>query len=199
MEKDKGKKALSPKALSVALIVAVLALGTFLMWKISDNFFGALSEKEKMVEVKPVMSGSEDVDFEELVNGVMGETGKTENMENDESGFQSVSDPAEAYLVMRRELSEVDGLEGLVALTEKYGSEKNISYIKQVKAVGMFIGEEEIMSAVAASASEKIKSAETVSSSVTKATLKVVTESGKEGEVVMVFERGSWRFDSEKW
>jgi hypothetical protein len=63
----------------------------------------------------------------------------------------------------------------------------------------MFIGEEEIMSAVAASASEKIKSAETVSSSVTKATLKVVTESGKEGEVVMVFERGSWRFDSEKW
>lgn len=198
MEKEKNKKKMNPKLFSAIMAVVVVLLGIFLLWKISDNFFGALSEKDEMVSPSVQGLESEPMDVNELVNEVTGESGVPEE---DPAGGQlpSDSDPAETYLAMRDELVKIEKAEEIIAIAEKYGTEKNIAYAKQIGTIKMIIGEEEIMSAVSVAVDEKIKSAETVSVSGNKATVKLTAESGEEGEAIMLFERGGWKFDSEKW
>jgi hypothetical protein len=195
MEKEEKKKPIKARYL-LFIAVLVFMFGSLLLGKISKSFLGALSNKDEMVESETPETGSEEIDFNEMVNGIMGNEEASSVSEDADS---SDLGPEEAYLVMRKELVKVKDIDGFVAFAEKYGSEKNISYAKQLEKIMIFVGEEEVMSAITSALSEEIRSAETVSSSENKATVKLVTESGKEGQVLMVFERGSWRFDSEKW
>lgn len=195
MEKEEKKSPVKARYLLVGAVL-VFMFGSLLLGKISEKFFGALSNKDEMVEPENVEPSPEEIDFDELVNGVLGSE-ETSSLP-EETDISSLG-PDEAYLVIRKELVKVKDVDDLIAFAEKYGSEKNISYAKQLERIKIFVGEDEIVSAITSALSEKIESAQTASSSDNKATVKLVTESGKEGEAIMVFERGSWRFDSEKW
>jgi len=195
MEKEEKKSPIKARYL-LAGAVLVFMFGSLLLGKISEKFFGALSNKDEMVGPENVEGSPEEIDFEELANSVLG-NGESSSV-SEETGVSNLG-PEEAYLAIRKELVKVKDVDDLIAFAEKYGSEKNISYARQLDKIKIFAGEDEIMSAITSALSEKIKSAQTVSSSDNKATIKLVTESGKEGEAMMVFERGSWRFDSEKW
>ena len=195
MEKEEKKSPIKARYL-LAGAVLVFMFGSLLLGKISEKFFGALSNKDEMVGPENVEGSPEEIDFEELANSVLG-NGENSSV-SEETGVSNLG-PEEVYLAIRKELVKVKDVDDLIAFAEKYGSEKNISYARQLDKIKIFAGEDEIMSAITSALSEKIKSAQTVSSSDNKATIKLVTESGKEGEAMMVFERGSWRFDSEKW
>ncbi|MFA4999304.1 MAG: hypothetical protein WC519_01065 [Parcubacteria group bacterium] len=108
-------------------------------------------------------------------------------------------DPKETYIAIREEFFKIKNTNDLVVFAEMYGSEANISTAKRFDEMGNLAGGEEVMSVIFSTISRVVKSVEVTTESANKAVIKVTSDGGREGEVIMVFERGSWKLDSEKW
>lgn len=200
MDKEKKEKSFKPWPIILVAIIFVFMMGTLIIGRISKNFYGALSDRGDAVYPESSNNLYEGVNVDELLFPESEE--ETENTP-EKSSADTVSlsglNPAEAYLAIKKESLKINDLDDFIFFVTAYGSDKNISYAKEFYKLKSFINNDQILSVIISAFSGEIKSAETIQSSESEATVKAVSKNGEEGEIKMVFERDSWRLDLEKW
>ena len=197
MEENKEEKKMKTWPITLAVIVLVFMMGSLLLGKISNNFYGSLSS-DKKVSVPEINSTSENVNLEDVFNQIMSEESDSDS---EEISFETVDlsglGPTESYLVIKEEIKKVENLDELIYFVRAYGSEKNVSAVQQLYKVRELIDEDQIMSLMFSGLDETVKSAELLNQEESEATIKAIFESGKEIQAKMVMEDGVWKLDAE--
>ncbi len=197
-ETQKLKKTKQIKWLSFAGILFLLMIIPFVWNYMSANIISALYQRSVSQKFKIIETPQKE---DNLVEQPQSEERVGEAKDNFVIGETDISGlgPAEAYLIIRKEFSKIRNINDLIIFTEAYGNDDNIAHARQLHALIDIVGEEIIMSMIISAQGNKIKSTEIISSSKDNTEIKIISNEGREGRAIMVYERGAWRLKSEYW
>ena len=197
-ETQKLKKTKQIKWLSFAGILFLLMIIPFVWNYMSANIISALYQRSVSQKFEIIETPQKE---DNLVEQPQSEERVGEAKDNFVIGETDISGlgPVEAYLIIRKEFSKIRNINDLIIFTEAYGNDDNIAHARQLHALIDIVGEEIIMSMIISAQGNKIKSTEIISSSKDNTEIKIISNEGREGRAIMVYERGAWRLKSEYW
>ena len=195
-ETQKPKKIKQIKWLSFASILFLLMIIPFIWDYMSTNIISALYQQTAFQKIEITETPQKENNFEDQIKNEE-KTREAGNIVLIGKADISGLGPVESFLSIRDEFSKIRNINDLIIFTEAYGSDDNIAHARQLHALIDIVGEEIIMSMIISAQGNKIKSTEIISSSKDNTEIKIISNEGREGRAIMVYERGAWRLKSE--